>query len=134
MRGAASRRPSLAPRVARARSRLYDLRLSPRVAALVGGGAGALMGLVIALSMERRAAFTGPHQGLTAGAALVALWLCIGVVAGLTVLAPDDDEAGGANPDRPGADREVRQEEGPSPPEPAHQTSRETRPPAPAGP
>ena len=74
------------------------LRLAGWQAALVGGAAGLLVGGLIAYSMTSTAVFTGPYQALTAGAALVGLWLVIGLIAGLTVLAPlptepPDDES-----------------------------------------
>lgn len=65
------------------------LRLRPRRAALVGGGAGLLVGLLLALNMRSHAVFTERFQDLTAGAALLVLWTAIGLVAGLTVLAPE---------------------------------------------
>src|SRR5262245_56035130 len=64
------------------------LVLPARWVALAGGTAGGAVGLAMVRSMWRHAIFTGPHQNLTAGAGLLALWLCIGVVAGLAVLAP----------------------------------------------
>ena len=71
------------------------LYLRPWPAALLGGAAGLVVGLAISISMARHATFTGPHQNLTAGAAVTALWVLIGVVAGLTVLSPVDDQAAG---------------------------------------
>jgi hypothetical protein len=69
-----------------------DLHLRPGPAALLGAGAGALVGGAITAGMVRRATFTGPHQGATAGAILVAIWILIGIVGGLTVLSPVDDD------------------------------------------
>lgn len=94
----AHRREAMFARPRRLLAWLNVVRLSPRAAALLGGGAGAVVGLAVALSMRRHAVFSQPYQDVTAGAALVVLWLCIGVVAGLTVLSPDDgvpDEGGG---------------------------------------
>lgn len=74
--------------------RLRDLRLPPWLGALIGGGAGLVVGLAVTLSMRRHQVFSEPYQDLTAGAALVALWLCIGVTSGLAVLSPEEGEAG----------------------------------------
>lgn len=67
--------------------------LPSRLAAVIGGAAGALVGLLIAVSMTHHAVFTQRYQGLIAGAALVLIWLAIGVISGLTVLSPLDDDA-----------------------------------------
>jgi hypothetical protein len=64
------------------------LSLPARWAALVGAAGGGVVGLWMVRSMWRHAVFTGPQQNLTAGAVLLALWLCIGAIGGLTVLAP----------------------------------------------
>jgi hypothetical protein len=72
----------------------YALHLSPRPAALLGAIGGVLVGLAMAVSMARHAVFTQAHQDVTAGAALVLIWLVIGVIAGLTVLSPTGDDRG----------------------------------------
>ncbi len=79
-------------RVSRLEAWFDDLWLPAWLAALVGGVAGALVGAALTRSMVRHAVFTAPHQDWTAGAALTALWCCIGVIAGLTVLSPRDEE------------------------------------------
>ena len=84
-------------RAARVRWQLRDLRrrelrLRPRPAALIGALAGVLVGLAIVNSMRRHQVFTEPYQDLTAGAVLVVLWLCIGTIAGLAVLSPEDGD------------------------------------------
>lgn len=66
-------------------------RLPAWQGALAGAGAGLLVGLALAISMAGRTVFTGPYQYLTAGAAVVALWLVIGAISGLTVLSPEPD-------------------------------------------
>ena len=71
---------------------LRELRLEAWPAALIGGAGGLIVGWRIVESMRRHAVFTQPYQDITAGAALLALWLCIGVIAGLAVLAPLDEE------------------------------------------
>lgn len=76
---------------ARLTGRIRALRLRPLPAALVGGVGGLAGGGLIALDMVRSATFTGPHQDVTASAVILALWLAIGAIAGLTVLSPEDD-------------------------------------------
>ena len=73
-------------------SRLRELRLRPRPAAVVGALAGVLVGLAVVNSMRRHQVFTEPYQDLTAGAALLVLWVCIGTIAGLSVLSPEDGD------------------------------------------
>ena len=77
-------------RRARLEERIRTLRLHPLQAALVGAAGGLLVGGAMTLGMVRNATFTGPYQGQTAGAILIAIWLVIGIVAGLTMLAPED--------------------------------------------
>lgn len=90
------------PILARLMEWLRDPVLSPRPAAALGGGAGLVVGLMLALSMRRHAFFTSFDQPYTAGALLVLIWTAIGIVAGLAVLAPaapepaDDMRADGA--------------------------------------
>lgn len=84
-------------RRARWEKRIRDTRLRPLPAALTGAAGGLLVGGAMTLGMVRNATFTGPHQGVTAGSILIALWLVIGVVAGLTVLSPMDE---GGHPSR----------------------------------
>jgi hypothetical protein len=69
------------------------VRLRPWPAAVIGAAGGLAVGGLITLGMVRNAVFTGPHQGVTAGAVLIALWLTIGAIAALTVLSPEDDGA-----------------------------------------
>lgn len=69
-----------------------NLCLSPLPAALIGAAAGLLVGLAITVSMVQHAVFTGKHQDVTAGVAVTALWVVIGLIAGLTVLSPSDAE------------------------------------------
>jgi ABC-type lipoprotein release transport system permease subunit len=74
---------------------LRTATLPPWPAALVGALAGLAVGLAITINMRRHAVFTEPYQDLTAGAALMVLWLCIGAVAGLAVLSPVPAEPDG---------------------------------------
>lgn len=67
------------------------LRLPGWLGALIGGAAGLATGWLIAASMRAHAIFTERYQDLTASAVLLALWLAIGIVAGLAVLAPLDE-------------------------------------------
>lgn len=68
------------------------LHLSAWRAALVGSGAGLLVGLVIVRSMWQRQFFTQAHQNIIAGTILTLIWIAIGAVSGLTVLSPVTDE------------------------------------------
>ena len=68
------------------------LQLSAWRAALVGGGVGALVGLVIVRSMWHHQVFTQAHQNIIAGAMLTLIWAVIGAVSGLTVLSPVTDD------------------------------------------
>ena len=94
-RRARPRRPLDEQRFARAFVWLRDARLPPRYGALAGGVAGVLVGVWIAWGMKQHQVFSGPYQisWITAGAALVLLWLCIGMIGGLTVLSPEESPA-----------------------------------------
>jgi hypothetical protein len=83
-------RLTFAERRARLDQRIRALRLHPLLAALLGAAGGLLVGGAMTLGMVRNATFTGPHQDVTAGAILLALWLAIGLIAGLAVLSPLD--------------------------------------------
>jgi hypothetical protein len=69
------------------------VHLSAWRAALAGGGAGLVVGLVIVRSMWRQQFFTQAHQNIIAGAILTVIWIAIGAVSGLTVLSPITDNA-----------------------------------------
>ena len=74
----------------RAISRILELHLPPLTAALIGALIGALVGGAITWGMRRHTAFTQAWQWETSGAALILLWSGIGVISGLTVLAPEE--------------------------------------------
>ncbi len=74
------------------------LRLAPRRGALIGGGAGALVGLAMTVTMLGHQVFTQRFQEPVAGALLVVVWTAIGIVSGLTVLSPDAPEGDGVAP------------------------------------
>jgi hypothetical protein len=69
------------------------LVLGPLLGALIGGGAGLLVGGAIVWTMRGHQVLTQPHQLLTAGTALVLIWIAIGAVSGLAVLSPERDDA-----------------------------------------
>jgi hypothetical protein len=73
---------------------LRTLRLPPVPAALLGTGAGALVGLTMVKTMVDHQVFTQPRQDVIAGVLLFLIWTAIGAVGGLTVLAPEDGPDG----------------------------------------
>lgn len=87
-------RDAIGRRLAALDAWLRALRLPPWPAALVGAGAGALVGLVMVKNMVDHQVFTQPHQDVTAGALVLLIWTAIGAVSGLTVLAPEDGTDG----------------------------------------
>jgi hypothetical protein len=87
-------RDAIGRRFATLDARLRALRLPPWPAALTGAGAGALAGLAMVKTMVDHQVFTQPHQDVTAGALLLLIWIAIGAVSGLAVLAPEDEADG----------------------------------------
>ncbi len=69
------------------------LQLAPLPAALVGGGAGLLVGAAMAITMRASQVISARYQDWIAAAGLLILWGLIGLVAGLTVLAPLNEDA-----------------------------------------